>query len=175
MEVAEVAEVAAVVDVVVGLGANLGDRRATLVAAVSALARLGAIQAVSSLYETEPVGPPQPAYLNAAVRGIFPLSPGELLQALLRIEQAFGRIRGERWGPRIIDLDILWIRGLAVTEDALVVPHPRLAERRFALVPLLDVEPEARHPMTGEPLSSWLSALPAGGLVEVAGRDWADE
>jgi 2-amino-4-hydroxy-6-hydroxymethyldihydropteridine diphosphokinase len=161
-----------VMDVVVGLGANLGDRRSTLAASVAALARHGTIQAVSALYETEPVGPPQPAYLNAAVRGHFPLSPGDLLQALLGIEQGLGRVRDVRWGPRIVDLDILWIQGLAVSEESLVVPHARLRERRFALVPLLDVAPDARDPVSGEPLAVWLSSLADGGVVAIAGPDW---
>jgi 2-amino-4-hydroxy-6-hydroxymethyldihydropteridine diphosphokinase len=160
-------------DVIVGLGANLGDRRGTLVAAVRELGRLGSIRAISPLYETAPVGPPQPAYLNGAARGAFPLSAVDLLQALLGIERGFGRVRSERWAPRTVDLDILWIDGLAVDEADLVVPHPRLHERCFALVPLLDVAPDARHPTTGELLSGWLSALPEAGISQIAGPGWA--
>jgi 2-amino-4-hydroxy-6-hydroxymethyldihydropteridine diphosphokinase len=151
-------------DAVVGLGANLGDPAATLVSAVGALSLLGSVTAISTLYETDPVGPPQPAYLNAAVRIGFEGSARELLSALLDIERHHGRVRRDRWGPRSLDLDLLWIAGVEVLEDGLVVPHPRLAERRFALVPLLDVAPDAAHPRTGAPLRDWLASLPEGGI-----------
>src|SRR5262245_31986820 len=143
-------------DVVVGLGGNLGDRETTLASAVSEVAAHGTILAVSALYETAPVGPPQPAYLNAATRMETPLSPRTLLESLLAIERRHGRERAEKWGPRTLDLDILWILGAVVDEGDLIVPHPRLRERRFALVPLLDVAPDARHPATGEPLRDWV-------------------
>ena len=138
----------AAMDVVVGLGGNLGDRLATLTSAVASLKREGHLTAVSRLYETEPVGPPQPGYLNAAVRLDTGLDPPRLLAVVLDIEREHGRIRRERWGPRTLDLDILWIRNTVVREPALTVPHPRLHERRFALLPLLDVWPDAVHPTT---------------------------
>jgi 2-amino-4-hydroxy-6-hydroxymethyldihydropteridine diphosphokinase len=94
-------------------------------------------------------GPPQPEYLNAAVLLAFDGAPLELLDALLAIEARLGRVRAERWGPRTIDLDLLWIDGVAVEDARLEVPHPRLRERAFALVPLLEVAPEARDPRTG--------------------------
>src|SRR4051812_23579136 len=114
-----------VVDVVVGLGGNLGDRETTLAAAVSDLGALGTVLAVSALYETAPVGPPQPAYLNAAARVETPLSPRALLDSLLAIERRHGRERREKWGSRTLDLDILWIVGAVVSEGDLVVPHAR--------------------------------------------------
>jgi 2-amino-4-hydroxy-6-hydroxymethyldihydropteridine diphosphokinase len=159
-------------DAVVGLGANLGDRASTLAAAVAALSEAGEVTAVSALYETEPVGPPQPAYLNAAVRLDFGGTPRELLEVLLAVERRFGRVRRERFGPRTLDLDLLWIAGVQVDEEDLVVPHPRLGERRFALEPLLDVAPEALDPRTGQGISAWLQRLPAGGVVEIAKGDW---
>lgn len=160
-------------DVVVGLGSSLGDRASTLVSAVAELSRLGTITAVSALYETDPVGPPQPAYLNAAARVELVLSARELLDSLLEIERRHGRTRRERWGPRTLDLDILWILGQDVREHDLVVPHARLFERRFALVPLLDVAPDARDPRSGAALRAWLDALPDGGVVRIAAPTWA--
>lgn len=105
--------------------------------------------ASSRLYATAPVGPPQPDFLNAAILVECMQSAPALLDSLLGIEAALGRVRAARWGPRVIDLDVLWGPGLVVDEPALVVPHPRLAERDFALLPLLDVAPDARDPRTG--------------------------
>jgi 2-amino-4-hydroxy-6-hydroxymethyldihydropteridine diphosphokinase len=157
---------------VVGLGANLGDRLATLreaARAVGALAVDGRALASSRVYETAPVGgPEQPAFLNAAVLIDYGGAPVALLDALLAIEARFGRVRGERWGPRTLDLDVLWIDGLAVNDPRLVVPHPRLAERAFAVRPLLDVAPGARDPVSGAAY-----AVPRGGAnAEV--RDTGD-
>jgi 2-amino-4-hydroxy-6-hydroxymethyldihydropteridine diphosphokinase len=110
-------------------------------------------RACSSVYETAPVGgPEQPAFLNAAIVVECTLSPLALLDELQRIEKDLGRTRGPgdvRWGPRVIDLDVLWIDGVVLEEPRLVVPHPRLAARAFALVPLLEVAPGARDPRTG--------------------------
>jgi 2-amino-4-hydroxy-6-hydroxymethyldihydropteridine diphosphokinase len=102
------------------------------------------VQGVSTVYETEPVGPPQPRYLNAALRLRTTLSPPELLRVLLRTERRLGRHRvpGERWGPRSIDLDLLWDQRGAYESAELCVPHPELENRDFALAPLLDVAPE---------------------------------
>jgi 2-amino-4-hydroxy-6-hydroxymethyldihydropteridine diphosphokinase len=133
---------------IVGLGSNLGDRAATLASAVGALGRIeGArLAAVSPVYETEPVGPPQPRYLNAAVRLETDLDAEPLLDALLAIEAAHGRARREKWGPRTLDLDVLAIldagRPLEIRTPRLEVPHPALLDRAFALAPLLDVAPE---------------------------------
>jgi 2-amino-4-hydroxy-6-hydroxymethyldihydropteridine diphosphokinase len=140
------------VRVVVGLGANLGDRLASLRVATSRVAELGAIRARSHVYETEPVldsaGPPQPRYLNAAVALDTDLAPDALMKALLAIEASMGRVRAEKNASRTIDLDVLWIEDIVCASDVLVVPHPRLAERAFALGPLLEVAPDARDPET---------------------------
>jgi 2-amino-4-hydroxy-6-hydroxymethyldihydropteridine diphosphokinase len=159
-------------DAVVGLGSNLGERETTLAAAVGELRGLGRLVAVSGLYETAPFGPPQPAYLNAAVRLEVPGEPRALLAQLLDVERRHGRERREKWGPRTLDLDILWILDVAIAEPDLVVPHAGLRERRFALVPLVDVAPEARHPRTGDPLVDWLRALPDAGVRRIAGPEW---
>lgn len=161
-------------DVVVGLGGNLGDRFAALASAVRSLESGGRVTSVSKLYETPPIGPPQPAYLNAAVRLDTALEPHGLLRLLLDIEQRHGRARREKWGPRTLDLDILWIRGMVLRDAALTVPHLHLRERLFALLPLLDVAPDATHPETEEPLRGWAAALPhEEGLRVCAGCGWA--
>jgi 2-amino-4-hydroxy-6-hydroxymethyldihydropteridine diphosphokinase len=158
---------AALVDCVIGLGSNLGDRRSNLSAAVRALSRSGSVLAVSPLYETVPVGPPQPEYLNAAVRLSTELGPRELLGRLLSIERATGRERRERWGPRTLDLDLLWASGVVVAEQGLTVPHPELLRRAFALVPLLDVAPDARDPASHELYSEVAERLDRTGVREL--------
>jgi 2-amino-4-hydroxy-6-hydroxymethyldihydropteridine diphosphokinase len=135
---------------VVGLGANLGDRLATMRSAMADLAHIAVVGTTSRVYATTPVGgPPQPEFLNAAAVVRYEGAPLDLLDALLAIEARLGRQRVERWGARTIDLDLLWIDGLAIDTARLVVPHPRLHERAFALVPLLEIEPGARDPRTG--------------------------
>ena len=138
--------------VVIGLGANLGDRIGTLRSAASSIEAVGHVRARSAVYETEALvlagAPPQPKYLNAAVLLETDLEPEALLDRLLEIERAHGRERREKWGPRTIDLDILWIDGVSFATEKLVVPHPHLRERAFALRPLLDVAPTAKDPET---------------------------
>jgi 2-amino-4-hydroxy-6-hydroxymethyldihydropteridine diphosphokinase len=130
-----------------GLGANLGDRIATLRAAVAALRRTHGIvvEETARVYDTAPIGPEQPRYLNSAVRVSVSLEPLDLLDAILEIERAYGRDRSRetRFGPRTLDLDVLYIVGAELSHPRLTVPHPRLVDRAFALAPLLDVMPEA--------------------------------
>ena len=127
-----------------GLGSNLGDRWATLRAAVAGLRAADRVVAVSPVYETEPVGGPggQGAYLNAVVELDTARSPRELLELCRRLEADAGRVRLERWGPRTLDVDVLLVGDLAVDEPDLVVPHPRMWERRFVVAPLADLAPE---------------------------------
>lgn len=133
-------------EVFLGLGSNLGGRADNLARARAAFARDAIERSVaSSLYETEPWGPvPQGRYLNQAVRGMTRLAPRELLAKLLAIELALGRDRGRepRYGPRTIDLDILLYDDLALAEPGLEIPHPRLLERAFVLVPLGEIAPD---------------------------------
>jgi 2-amino-4-hydroxy-6-hydroxymethyldihydropteridine diphosphokinase len=140
----------------VALGSNLGDRRAALDFALEELrASAGvAVLAVSPVYETEPVGgPPQGAYLNAVAALCTSLAPRALLERLLAIEALAGRERTRvRDAPRRLDLDLLLYGDLALEEPGLVVPHPRLPERAFALVPLADLAPDLVHPVLGETL-----------------------
>lgn len=131
--------------VVVGLGSNLGSRLTTLRCAVDMLAADGSVRlmATSRVYETDPVGPPQPRFLNAAALLETDRSLPSLLDLALEVERALGRERRERWGPRLLDLDLLYASGERVDSEGLTVPHPRLTERPFALAPLLDVLPDA--------------------------------
>jgi 2-amino-4-hydroxy-6-hydroxymethyldihydropteridine diphosphokinase len=156
-------------DAVIGLGSNLGDRRRSLRDAVRAVSALGRVIGISSLYETDAVGPPQPRYLNAAIRLSTELGPHELLAELLAIEQSHGRERRERWSARVLDLDILWIRGVSLDLPRLRVPHPELERRVFALAPLVDVAPEARDPATSASYSEILAALDPKGVDRVPG------
>ncbi len=122
-----------------GLGSNLGDRRDHLRAAI---ASLPGVTAVSDVYETDPVGgPSQGRYLNLVVEIDTELEPHALLGICHRIESAAGRVRDVRWGPRTLDVDILWIDGVLVDTPDLQVPHPRMNERRFVLEPLSELDP----------------------------------
>lgn len=127
-----------------GLGSNLGDRRAHLRAAIDAMA---AVVAVSPVYETEPVGgPDQDPYLNVVVELDTDLDARGLLELCQRAETAAGRVRVARWGPRTLDVDVLWVDGEIVDDDDLQVPHPRMWERRFVLAPLADLAPDLVPP-----------------------------
>ncbi len=142
----------------VGLGANLGDREATMRSAIDLLG--DEVVAVSTFRETDPVGyADQPRFLNAAVALETALTPRELLDRLLAVERELGRIRdGPRYGPRTIDLDLLLYGDEIVDEPGLRVPHPRLAKRRFALEPLFELDPDLIIPGAG-PVSALLQGL----------------
>ena len=125
-----------------GLGSNLGDRRALLEQAIDRLTAVGLV-AVSPWYETDPVGgPEQGAFLNVVVELDTDLSPRQLLSVCGRLEQAAERVRIERWGPRTLDVDVLWVDGAEVHDPDLDVPHPRMWQRRFVLAPLRDLAPD---------------------------------
>ena len=131
----------------IGLGSNLGDRRAHLRAAVDQLEAAGDVVAVSPLYETEPVGgpPDQQDYLNLVVELRTADSPRILLERCRALETSAHRDRSEtaeRWGPRTLDADLLWVEGEHVDDSDLTVPHPRMWERRFVLAPLADLAPD---------------------------------
>jgi 2-amino-4-hydroxy-6-hydroxymethyldihydropteridine diphosphokinase len=144
-------------DAYVSIGTNLGDRAARLRSAVRAIAALPETRVVglSPIFETDPVGPPpQGAYLNAALRVETALSARALLDALLAIERAAGRERGERDAARTLDLDLLLYGDETIDEPGLVVPHPRLAERAFVLEPIAALAPQLRHPKLGATIAS---------------------
>ena len=128
----------------IALGSNVGARLDHLRGALAALERLGSVDAVSGVYETEPVGgPAQDPYLNAVAVLDTTSEPHDLLEALHRIEADHGRVRDVHWGPRTLDLDIVASDGGPVRDPELEIPHPRAAERRFVLDPLCEVWPEA--------------------------------
>ena len=150
----------------VGIGANLGERERTIRRAIEMLAAQPEIElvGVSPLRETEPWGPvEQPSYLNGAVALDTELGPRDLLEVLLDIERSLGRDRSAevRWGPRTVDLDLLVHGELSRDEPGLTLPHPRLHERRFALEPLVDLDPELVVPGRGT-VAELLAALDAG-------------
>jgi 2-amino-4-hydroxy-6-hydroxymethyldihydropteridine diphosphokinase len=132
----------------VALGSNLGERLANLGDAVRRLSAADGMEIAGSsrVYETAPVGPPQPDYLNAVVELRTTLLPRELLEACLRIEAEMGRVRDVRWGPRVIDLDLLTFDDQTIAEPDLTVPHPRLHHRAFVLIPLIELDPDPRLP-----------------------------
>lgn len=128
-----------------GLGSNLGDRESTLAGAVQALASAAGIEVRkrSSVYETAPVGlATQPDFLNLVVEIGTSLAPRELLSRCLEIETSFGRVRREHWGPRTLDIDVLWFDGLTWADSELILPHPRMQDRGFVLTPLAEIAPD---------------------------------
>lgn len=132
-----------------GLGSNLGDRHETLQRAIDLLAERGVTTvASSSVWETDPVGGPegQPAFLNAVIRVETEDDPRALLEAARAAEDACGRVRAVHWGPRTLDVDVLLVDGYASDDPDLTVPHPRIAERAFVILPLLELDPDAQFP-----------------------------
>ncbi len=159
--------------VLLGLGTNLGDRAAQLRAAQAALARFVVVTAVSPVYETAPMYDlDQGAFLNQVVVVETGLEPQALLAALQAIERRFGRTPGRRNGPRPLDLDILFFGERVVAEPTLEIPHPRMAERGFVLVPAADIAPTWRHPATGRTVAEMLANL---GPTVAGVRPFADD
>lgn len=159
----------------IGLGSNLGDRLGNLRRARILLADTPGIELrrSSSLYETEPWGVAgQPLYLNAVVEVETGLSPGGLLEVFRQVEWQLGRRRGGRWAPRTIDCDLLLLARDVIVEEGLVVPHPHLTRRAFVLVPLLELAPDLRHPVTGLSLAVHLEMLGPRGVHELEGIKW---
>jgi 2-amino-4-hydroxy-6-hydroxymethyldihydropteridine diphosphokinase len=159
----------------IGLGSNLGDREAMIRAALDAMHALPDTELVrvSSLYDTEPVGgPEQPNFLNAAAILDTTMSPRQLLWNLQLIERRLGRTRVERWGPRVIDLDLLLYGSTVIDEPDFQVPHAEMTNRSFVLVPLVELDPLLVHPVTHETLVAHLSRLPSRPPVKRDTRLW---
>ena len=147
-----------------GLGSNIADRDAHLAAALQALARLMTIERVSSVYDTAPMlVTDQPRFHNLALAATTTLEPLALLRGVKAIERDLGRTSGPRYGPRVIDIDLLFYDQLVLQSDELTLPHPRLAERAFVLAPLAEIAPALIHPALGESVSDL--------LLRVAGSD----
>ena len=144
--------------VLLGLGSNLGDRRRYLKDAIDSLP---GVSKVSGVYETDPVGGPaeQQKYLNLVVAIDSDATPHQLLGMCHRLESAAGRVRGERWGPRQLDIDILWIDSETIDEADLQIPHPRMWQRRFVLVPLADVAPELLPEGWEDRVDGWVTPV----------------
>lgn len=148
-----------------GLGANLGDRMANLQAARDALQPPVAVLRNSKVYETSPWGfVDQPSFLNQVIEAQTTLSPYRLLHHLKSIERRLGRTTTFRYGPRLIDLDILFFGNQILDLGGLLIPHPRLAERAFVLVPLAELAPELVHPQNGQSIRQLLSHVDTSGV-----------
>lgn len=146
--------------IILGLGSNVGDRLQNLQSAVDKLSKIGEIIKVSKVYETEPWGKTdQPAFLNACVKIECNLNPEDLLNKLKQIEKKIGRVERERWGPREIDIDILFYDDIVIESQRLTIPHPLLHERAFVLVPLNDIAPEFTHPKLNVVVSELLKKV----------------
>ena len=150
----------------IGAGANLDEPVRQIQRALDELEKSPGVRlgAVSSLYRTQPMGPiAQPPFINAVFSLECGMSPKDLLALLLSVEEKMGRIRRERWGPRVIDLDLLFYDDAIISGQGLEVPHPRLHERRFILTPLVEIAPDVVHPILKKSASDLLDALPAEG------------
>ncbi len=156
--------------ILLALGTNLGDRVANLARARDLLAQTIDILAISPIYETEPWGvQDQPMFLNQAIHGVTDLDPEALLERAKAIERAMGRVfNGMRYGPRIIDIDILAYDDLIFRSPRLTIPHARLPERAFVLVPLADIAPHWRHPVTGLTVNEMLAQVDTSGVTPYA-------
>jgi 2-amino-4-hydroxy-6-hydroxymethyldihydropteridine diphosphokinase len=159
------AGVAPMRNVYLGLGSNLGDRDANLRAAIGKLAEFMHVKRVSSVYETDPLlVEDQPFFHNLACAGKTTLDPFSLLRALKRIERDLGRAPGPRYGPRVIDIDILLFDDLVLTTPELTIPHPGMLERAFVLIPLAEIAPSQRHPIAWRTIAELARALDASGV-----------
>ncbi|HEY1389290.1 MAG TPA: 2-amino-4-hydroxy-6-hydroxymethyldihydropteridine diphosphokinase [Ktedonobacterales bacterium] len=164
----EQADTAAVHTVYLGLGSNIGDRDANLSAALRALAAVVIVERVSLVYDTAPMlYTNQPRFHNLVCQARTSLSPDALLQAVKEIERQLGRTQGPRYGPRVIDIDVLLYDRLIVNTPALTIPHPRMAERVFVLAPLAELVPSLIHPNLGETIAELLRRAPESDVERV--------
>jgi 2-amino-4-hydroxy-6-hydroxymethyldihydropteridine diphosphokinase len=156
-----------------GLGSNLGDRQSNLASALRRLQPLVRVEAVSSLYETKAVGPiEQPDFLNAAARVVTGLQPVALLRHVKAVEREIGRRLGEPQGPRPIDIDILLYGTEIVDVGELQVPHPRMTERAFVLIPLADIANGVKHPVAGQAIEALMKSVDSEGVTKRSGAGW---
>lgn len=152
----------------IALGSNLGDSYAILESALIRLAQTPGLmlQAQSPIYRTVAVGPPQPDYLNACALFMTTLEPDQLLQLLLETEVQFGRVRREKWGARQLDLDLLLFDDLILRQPNLEIPHPRMTDRAFVLVPLNDIIPNWIEPISGKSIAALVQQVDCSGVTK---------
>ena len=151
------------VDAYLGLGGNIGEREVQLKTAIAQLDNHSQIEviAISPMYETKPVGyVEQPDFLNVCVHVQTSLTPHELLKVGLDVEANLHRVRDVRWGPRTIDIDILLYGNEVIETETLVVPHPRMTERAFVMIPLNDIAPDVIEPRSGQPIHTFVTSDP---------------
>ncbi|NJR39493.1 MAG: 2-amino-4-hydroxy-6-hydroxymethyldihydropteridine diphosphokinase [Leptolyngbyaceae cyanobacterium CSU_1_4] len=153
----------------IALGSNLGDSCQILKSALETLDRRSGIrvEAVSAAYQTVAIGPPQPDYLNACAVLSTDLQPLALLNALLEVEAQFGRVRRERWGARLLDLDLLLFENWVMEQPGLQIPHPRMVERAFVLIPLAEVAADWVEPLSGKAIAFLVQQVDCSGVQKI--------
>lgn len=153
----------------IALGSNLGDSRAILTSALKTLAQTPGmkLKARSSWYQTKAIGPPQPDYINGCALLEVEMSPQELLEALLSVENKFGRVRRDRWGPRTLDLDLLLYEDTVLDTPHLQLPHPRMRERAFVLIPLAEIAPDWIDPVSGIAIAALRDNVDCSGVEKI--------
>lgn len=157
--------------VYLGLGSNLGDRLKNIAAAISRLGSQVEIQRVSQVYETEPWGfKEQPKFLNQVLKGKTALEPLVLLHYLKEVETQLGRTPGELFGPRVIDIDILFYNKKMMNSTELSIPHPHLTERAFVLIPLAEIAPRFKHPVLGKSMRELANQMGSSGVILFTGE-----
>ncbi|MEH2350696.1 MAG: 2-amino-4-hydroxy-6-hydroxymethyldihydropteridine diphosphokinase [Nostoc sp.] len=156
----------------VALGSNIGDSQTLLEAAIKTLAQTPGIilEARSNWYQTKAVGPPQPDYLNGCIILQVEMLPQQLLEILLGIEQQFGRVRQEHWGPRTLDLDLLLYDDFILDTPNLQIPHPRMRDRAFVLVPLAEIAPDWIEPVSGCVIKGLLKEVDCSDVYLIDGQ-----
>lgn len=156
-------------NVAIALGSNLGNSLETVETALHELDKYPEITVKqrSHWYCTAPVGPPQPDYINGCAILTVNITPPGLLEILLRVEQKLGRVRGEKWGPRTLDLDLLLFDDLILKTPNLEIPHPRMGDRAFVLVPLAEIAPHWIDPVTGKAIAELLETINLSGVQKI--------
>lgn len=150
------------------LGSNLGDRKENLLQAQNSIGHFGTILATSSLYQTQAWGNThQPDFINQVIQISYEKSPQQLLTEVLALENEMGRLRTEKWGPRIIDIDILFFGQVTLAEKNLIIPHPEIAKRRFTLLPLVEIAPDLIHPLVNKSCKQLLDECSDYSIVEL--------